>query len=362
VRHSDTVSRQGGDEFVLLLPFIGHPEDAALSAQKILAVLAESHHLRQHDLHTSASIGISVYPDDGQDAETLIKNADAAMYNAKENGRNTYSFFRQSMNDRAVRRQSTEASLRNALERQEFVLHYQPKINFQSGAIVGVEALIRWQHPERGLLAPAQFVSIAEDCGLILPIDRWVLREACQQARIWLQMGLSPITIAVNMSAAEFRAKDFLENIRTTLDDTGLEPRYLQLELTESILMRDPKSADTVLHALADMGVKLAIDDFGTGYSSLTYLKQFPIDILKIDQSFVRHMTSNSDDAIIVRTVISMGNSLKKLIIAEGVETQEQYELLRAQHCDEGQGFYFCPPQGSEALTSLLMVESSYLC
>ena len=362
VRHSDTVSRQGGDEFVLLLPFIGHPEDAALSAQKILAALAEPHHLRQHDLHTSASIGISVYPDDGQDAETLIKNADAAMYNAKENGRNTYSFFRQSMNDRAVRRQSTEASLRNALERQEFVLHYQPKINFQSGAIVGVEALIRWQHPERGLLAPAQFVSIAEDCGLILPIDRWVLREACHQARIWLQMGLPPITIAVNTSAPEFSAKDFLENIRTTLDDTGLEPRYLQLELTESILMRDPESANTVLHALADMGVTLAIDDFGTGYSSLSYLKQFPIDILKIDQSFVRHMTSNSEDAIIVSTVISMGNSLKKLIIAEGVETQEQYELLRAQQCDEGQGFYFCPPQGSEALTSLLMVESSFLC
>ena len=362
VRHSDTVSRQGGDEFVLLLPFIGHPEDAALSAQKILAALAEPHHLRQHDLHTSASIGISVYPDDGQDAETLIRNADAAMYNAKENGRNTYSFFRQSMNDRAVWRQSTEASLRNALERQEFVLHYQPKINFQSGAIVGVEALIRWQHPERGLLAPAQFVSIAEDCGLILSIDRWVLREACHQARIWLQMGLPPITIAVNTSAPEFSAKDFLENIRTTLDDTGLEPRYLQLELTESILMRDPESANTVLHALADMGVTLAIDDFGTGYSSLSYLKQFPIDILKIDQSFVRHMTSNSEDAIIVSTVISMGNSLKKLIIAEGVETQEQYELLRAQQCDEGQGFYFCPPQGSEALTSLLMVESSFLC
>jgi diguanylate cyclase (GGDEF)-like protein len=354
VRHSDTVSRQGGDEFVLLLPFIGHPEDAALSAQKMLTALAEPHRLRQHDLHASVSIGISVYPDDGQDTETLIKNADAAMYNAKENGRNTYSFFRQTMNDRAVKRQSTEASLRDALERQEFVLHYQPKFNFQSGAIVGVEALIRWQHPERGLLAPAQFVSIAEDCGLILPIGRWVLREACQQAQIWLQMGLPPITVAVNTSAPEFRARDFLENIRTTLDDTGLEPRYLQLELTESILMRDCKTADTVLHALADMGVKLAVDDFGTGYSSLSYLRQFPIDTLKIDQSFVRHMTSNSEDAIIVSTVISMGNSLKKLIIAEGVETQQQYEMLRAQHCDEGQGYYFCPPQESEALTSLL--------
>ncbi len=354
VRHSDTVSRQGGDEFVLLLTFIEHPEDAALSAQKMLAALAEPHHLRQHDLHASVSIGISVYPDDGQDAETLIKNADAAMYNAKENGRNTYRFFKQDMNDRAVWRQSTEASLRNALERQEFVLHYQPKINFQSGAIVGVEALIRWRHPQRGLLAPEQFVSIAEDCGLILPIGRWVLREACRQARVWLQMGLPPITVAVNTSALEFRAEDFLENIRTTLDDTGLEPRYLQIELTESILMRDSESANTVLHALADIGVKLAIDDFGTGYSSLSYLSQFSIDALKIDRSFVRHMTSNPEDAIIVSTVISMGNSLRKLIIAEGVETQEQYALLRAQHCDEGQGYYFSRPQESEALASLL--------
>jgi diguanylate cyclase (GGDEF)-like protein len=354
VRHSDTVSRQGGDEFVLLLPFIEHPEDAALSAQKLLATIAEPHHLRQHDLHASVSIGISVYPNDGQDAETLIMNADAAMYNAKEKGRNTYSFFRQDMNDRAVWRQSTEASLRNALERHEFVLHYQPKINFQSGAIVGVEALIRWRHPERGLLAPAQFVSIAEDCGLILSIGRWVLREACHQARVWLQMGLPPITIAVNTSALEFRANDFLEYIRETLDDTGLEPRYLQLELTESILMKDSKSANTVLHALAELGVKLAVDDFGTGYSSLSYLKQFPIDTLKIDQSFVRQMTSNPEDAIIVSTVISMGNSLKKHIIAEGVETQEQYALLRAQHCDEGQGNYFCCPQESEALAALL--------
>jgi EAL domain-containing protein (putative c-di-GMP-specific phosphodiesterase class I) len=258
------------------------------------------------------------------------------------------------MNDRAVSRQSTEASLRNALERQEFVLHYQPELNFQSGAIVGVEALIRWRHPEQGLLAPDQFVSIAEDCGLILPIGRWVLREACRQARAWLQMGLPPITVAVNMSALEFRAKDFLENICATLYDTGLEPRYLQIELTESILMRDSKSANIVLHALADIGVTLAVDDFGTGYSSLSYLKQFPVDTLKIDQSFVRQMTSNPDDAIIVSTVISMGNSLKKLIIAEGVETQGQYELLRAQQCDEGQGYYFSHPQEPEALASLL--------
>ncbi len=354
VRQSDTISRQGGDEFVLLLPFIEHSEDAALSAQKILTALAEPHHIDRHSLHISASIGISVYPDDGQDAETLIKNADAAMYHVKENGRYNYKFFKQEMNAQAVQRQATEASLRRSLEGQEFVLHYQPKINFHSGAIVGVEALIRWQHPERGLLLPAEFVPVAEDCGLILPIGRWVLREACLQAQSWLRAGLPPITVAVNTSALELLDNDFLENIRATLVATGLDPHYLQLELTESVLMRDAKSANSVLHALADMGVKLAVDDFGTGYSSLAYLKQFPIDALKIDQSFVSHVTSNPDDAIIVSTVISMGKSLKQRIIAEGVETPEQYEFLLAQQCDEGQGYYFCRPLEPEALATLL--------
>ncbi len=354
VRQSDTISRQGGDEFVLLLPFIEHPEDAALSAQKILTALADPHHIDRHDLHISVSIGISVYPNDGLNAETLLKNADAAMYHAKENGRNNYIFFKQDMNARAVRRQSTEASLRRALELREFVLHYQPKINFHSGTIVGVEALIRWRHPERGLLLPAQFVPIAEDCGLILPIGRWVLREACLQAQAWRQAGAPPITVAVNTSALEFHARDFLDNIRATLADTGLNPHYLQLEVTESVLMRDTESANAVLHALADMGVKLAVDDFGTGYSSLTYLRRFPIDTLKIDQSFVSHMTSNPDDAIIVSTVIGMGKSLKQTIIAEGVETPEQYAFLLAQHCDEGQGYYFCRPLESDVFANLI--------
>ncbi|MFC3109859.1 putative bifunctional diguanylate cyclase/phosphodiesterase [Undibacterium arcticum] len=354
VRHSDTISRQGGDEFVLLLSSIEHAEDAALSAQKILAALALPHRIDRHDLHIGVSIGISIYPDDGQDAETLIKSADTAMYYAKENGRNIYKFFEQDMNARAVQRQSIEASLRRALERQEFVLHYQPKINLQSGTIVGVEALIRWQHPERGLLAPAQFVSIAEDCGLILPLGRWVLREACLQARAWQLAGLAPITVAVNTSALEFRAKDFLENVRATLAATCLEPRYLELELTESVLMRDAQSTDSMLHALADMGVKLAVDDFGTGYSSLSYLRQFPIDTLKIDQSFVTQISSNPDDATIVSAVISMGKSLKKRVIAEGVETPEQYAFLLAQHCDEGQGDYFGRPMVAEAFATLL--------
>ncbi len=355
VRQSDTVSRQGGDEFVLLLPYIEHAEDAALSAQKMLTALALPHRIDRHDLHISVSIGISIYPDDGRDAETLIKSADTAMYHAKENGRNNYKFFEQDMNARAVQRQSIEASLRRALERQEFLLYYQPKINLHSGTIVGVEALIRWQHPKRGLLLPEQFVPIAEDCGLILPIGRWVLREACRQAQAWRQAGLPPIVVAVNTSALEFRAKDFFENIRATLTDTSLEPHCLELELTESILMRDAESTDSVLHALADLGVKLAIDDFGTGYSSLSYLRKFPIDTLKIDQSFVNQMTTNPDDATIVTAVIGMGKNLKQRVIAEGVETSEQYAFLLAQHCDEGQGYYFGRPVHAEEFAGLLV-------
>ncbi|MDO9217494.1 MAG: diguanylate cyclase, partial [Lacisediminimonas sp.] len=270
VRHSDTVSRQGGDEFVLLLSSVEHAEDAALSAQKMIDALALPHRIEGHDLHVSMSIGISVYPDDGQDADTLIKSADTAMYHAKENGRDNYQFFEDEMNVRAVNRQSIESSLRGALARQEFVLHYQPKVNLRNGAIVGVEALIRWQHPERGMQLPAQFIPIAEDCGLIVPIGRWALREACRQTRAWLDAGLLPVAVAVNTSALEFRAKDFIENIRATLEDTGLESRYLELELTESVLMSDGEVTNSELQALASLGVKLVIDDFGTGYSSLS--------------------------------------------------------------------------------------------
>ncbi len=354
VRHSDTISRQGGDEFVLLLSCIEHAEDAALSAQKMLASISQPHHVEGHDLNINVSIGISIYPDDGRDADTLIKSADTAMYHAKENGRNNYKFFEQCMNDRVVQRQSIETDLRYALERQEFVLHYQPKINLHSGAIVGVEALIRWQHPKLGQILPTQFVSIAEDCGLILPIGRWVLREACLQARIWQQADLPPITVAVNTSALEFRDKHFIKNIRATLKDTCLEPHHLELELTESVLMQDAESSDSVLHGLSDLGIKLAVDDFGTGYSSLSYLRQFPIDSLKIDQSFVNDMTCNADDATIVSAVISMGKSLNKQVIAEGVETPEQAAFLLALNCDEGQGYYFGRPVTAEALTALL--------
>ncbi len=353
-RHSDTVSRHGGDEFLLLLPYIEHAEDAALSAQKMLTALAAPHHIEGHDIHMSVSIGISIYPGDGQDAQTLIKCADIAMYYAKENGRNNFKFFEQDMNTRAVQRQTIESGLRRALVRQEFVLHYQPKIDLQSGAIVGAEALIRWQHPQRGLLPPAEFVPIAEDSGLIRPIGRWVLREACRQARSWLQAGLPPITIAVNTSTIELRAGDFLKNLRAILEETQIEARYLELELTESVIMRDAESTESLLQAIADLGVKLAIDDFGTGYSSLSYLSRFPIDTLKIDRSFVNRMSGNPDDANIVSAVISMGKSLRQQVLAEGVETPEQHDSLLALHCDEGQGYYYGRPVPAEALANLL--------
>ena len=354
VRGADTVSRQGGDEFVVLLSETEHPEDAAITARRMLQAVAEAHSIDQHDLHVTTSIGVSVYPDDGLDAETLIKNADTAMYQAKENGRQSYQFFKPVMNVRAVERQSIEESLRRALERKEFSLHYQPKVKLATGEITGAEALIRWTHPTRGAVSPANFIPVAEDCGLILPIGQWVLREACKQARIWLDAGLPLGSIAVNISSMEFRDDSFLENVFTTLSETGLDPKSLELELTESVLMKRAESAASVLKALRARGVQIAVDDFGTGYSSLSYLRKFPIDALKIDQSFVRQITSAPDDTTIVTAVISMGRSLKLRVVAEGVETQEELAFLQAHNCDEAQGYYFHRPVLPEQFAKLL--------
>ena len=354
VRSSDTVSRQGGDEFVVLLSEVHRPEDAAISALRILQAVAEAHPIDQHDLHVTASIGVSVYPDDGQDAETLIKNADTAMYQAKENGRQSYQFFKPAMNVRAVERQSIEENLRRALERQEFALHYQPKINLRTGEISGAEALLRWMHPVRGPVSPAQFIPVAEDCGLILPIGQWVLREACRQARAWADAGLPLATMAVNISSMEFREDNFIESVFTTLSETGLDPKSLELELTESVLMKRAESAASILETLRARGVHIAVDDFGTGYSSLSYLRKFPIDALKIDQSFVRQITSAPDDTTIVTAVISMGRSLKLRVVAEGVETQEELAFLQARLCDEAQGYYFSHPVPPQQFAKLL--------
>src|SRR6266446_1976748 len=354
VRSSDTVSRLGGDEFVILLSEIANPEDAATSAKKILLLLSAPHYIGGQDLHIDGSIGISVYPEDGEDAETIIKSADTAMYHAKESGRNNFQFFKADMNVKAVERQSVEGSLRRALERQEFLLHYQPKVNLDTGEITGVEALIRWQQPDRGLVLPSQFVPIAEDCGLIIQIGHWVLREACRQARAWQNAGLPPLPIAVNVSAVEFREKGFVEGVRAILSETGLEARYLELELTEGVLMEDAESTASVLQELKRMGVHLAVDDFGTGYSSLSYLRQFPIDILKIDQSFVHQITADPNVSSIVSAIIHMGKSLNHAVIAEGIETQEQRAYLQTQRCAEGQGFLFSRPLGAAQFAHLL--------
>lgn len=354
VRTSDTVSRQGGDEFVILLSEVRHAKDAAITAQKILAALRPPHCIDQHNLHLTVSIGISIYPDDGTDAETLMKHADFAMYHAKDRGRDNCQFFKPDMNARALKRQSLENSLRRALEREEFVLHYQPKVNLQTNTIVGVEALIRWHLPQRGLVPPAQFVPIAEECGLIVPIGRWVLLEACRQARAWQEAGLPPMGMAINISAVELRNKDFVAGVGAVLAETGLSPGDLELELTETFLMQDSHFTGTALHALKNLGVRLALDDFGTGFSSLSHLKRFPMDTLKIDQSFLRNLTTDPGDAGIVSAVISMGRSLGMRVVAEGVRTQEHLAFLQAHHCPEGQGYYFSPPVEAKEIIQLL--------
>lgn len=354
VRDSDTVSRIGGDEFVILVTQNQESQNATLTANKILKVLATPHKIDAQELHISTSIGISVYPSDGQDAETLIKNADTAMYHAKEKGRNNHQFFKSEMNVRAVERQVIEAHLRLALDRQEFVLHYQPKVNLVTGKISGSEALLRWIHPEWGEVQPDRFIPIAEDCGLIVPIGRWVIREACAQIKSWEDAGFNPLSVAVNVSSLEFTQKDFVEDVRTILKETGLPPYQLQLEITESVLMNDAEASKTILKQLKAIGIQLAVDDFGTGYSSLSYLSLFPIDILKIDKSFVQDISSIEENGFIVSAVIAMGNSLKKRVVAEGVGLANQLTFLKARQCEEGQGFLFSRPLTAENYAQLM--------
>ncbi len=354
VRSTDTVSRQGGDEFVVLLSEVERPEDAAIMARRLLSAVAEAHPIDRHDLHITTSIGVSLYPDDGLDAEALIKSADTAMYQAKENGRQSYQFFKPAMNVRAVERQFIEEGLRHALERREFKLHYQPKINLGTGKITGAEALLRWTHPVRGPISPAEFIPVAEDCGLIVPIGSWVLREACEQTRTWLDAGLSLGSIAVNASSLQFQQEDFAEVVFATAEEAGLDLRFLELELTESVLMKLTSSTIPTLDALRARGVRLALDDFGTHYSSLSYLRKFPLDALKIDQTFVRQITTVPPETAIVIAVIAMGRSLNLRVVAEGVETLEELDFLRSHDCDEAQGYYFSRPVPAEQFAKLL--------
>jgi diguanylate cyclase (GGDEF)-like protein len=353
VRKSDSVFRYGGDKFVVVLPDLVLPQQAIYVANKLLTTLRKPLCINGQNLNITASLGISTSPNDGENAHDLVAKAETAMHNAKENGRDDFQFYDPDINLRAREQQSIQAGLHTALQRQEFTLLYQPKLNLETGTITGVEALIRWQHPEWGAVSPAQFIPIAEYGGQIIPISRWVVREACRQTRAWRQAGLPPLIMAVNISAVEFRQPGFLASIRAVLQDTQLAPRLLELELTESALIQNVEFTVSILLALKDLGVRIAIDDFGTGYSSLSYLKQFPVDVLKIDQSFVKDIGKPDSDAI-VSAIISMGQSLRFKIIAEGIETREQLDLLQALRCEEGQGYYFSRAVTAEAFAALL--------
>ncbi|MDZ4073916.1 MAG: EAL domain-containing protein [Hylemonella sp.] len=354
VRDSDTISRQGGDEFVLILREQHGTESCLPVLSKIMELLQEPFFSDGNELSTSASIGVALYPQDGSDFDILRKKADMAMYRAKEAGRNTYRFFDEAMDEEAVEHLLMRSGLRRALERGEFVLHYQPQIELGSGRVIGVEALLRWQHPEFGLVHPARFVPVAEDSGLIVPIGDWVIREACRQAQAWQSAGLPAMMMAVNLSAVQFQRGSVEDTVVQALAGTGLEPSRLELELTESILIQDVEQVMATVRRLKQLGVRLAIDDFGTGYSSLSYLKRFDIDKLKIDQSFIRDLASDPDDAAIVRAIIQMAHSLDLLTIAEGVETPDLLQQLQSFGCDEAQGYHFARPMPAAEFESYM--------
>ena len=354
VRGSDSVFRYGSDEFVVILTDINHPQQTRSIAEKLLGVIRTPQMIAGHDVSVTASMGLSVYPDDGIEAIDLIKKAETAMRNVKDSGPDNFGFFIEAMNARAREQQSIESGIRQALQRNEFVLHYQPKIALQSGRIVGAEALVRWQKPGHGWVYPSDFIPVAEDSGLIVPLSKWVLAEACRQARQWQAAGLPPIRMSVNTSAIDFRQRHFVESIEQVLADTGLDPCLLELEITESVLMQNVDATMSALQRLKALGIKLAIDDFGTGYSSLSYLRRFPIDVLKIDQSFIRGLSSDSSDAALVGAIISLGKSLNLNVIAEGVETAAQLKYLMDHHCEEAQGFYFSEALPAPAFARLL--------
>ncbi len=354
IRDTDTLCRLGGDEFLIILANVIDPEIISSIAVKVQETLGATFRIQGHELTTSVSIGITVYPDDGRDFDILLKKADTALYKAKENGRNAYQFYTEQMNNEAVEYLKIRNGLRQALIHDEFLLHYQPQINLADGKVVGVEALIRWRHPELGVLQPSRFITIAEDSGLIVPIGDWALRQACKQAVEWRRIGLPPIIVAVNLSAVQFKRGDIEKSVLQALHESGHDPNYLELELTESILIQDTSRAMDTLTRLKEMGMKLSIDDFGTGYSSLSYLKRLNVDKLKIDQSFVRDMVNNKNDAAIVQAIIQMARSLGLQVIAEGVEDEQLVSMLFHQQCHEAQGYHFARPMAPGAFVDYM--------
>jgi diguanylate cyclase (GGDEF)-like protein/PAS domain S-box-containing protein len=354
LRESDTLARLGGDEFVLLLPDTEVAEDAVVVAEKCKCALSLPVMVAGHELRVTPSIGIALCPQDGETLDVLLRNADTAMYAAKDAGRNTFQFFTGDMNARIFARMLLESEMRQGLERGEFVLHYQPQVDVGRGRIIGVEALVRWQHPTQGLVYPGSFIAVAEETGLIVPLGDWVLRQACQQNAAWQAAGLPPIVVAINVSALQFRMKDFYASIMAGMMLAGLDARWLELELTESILIEDVDETLRMLDRLKGLGVSLSVDDFGTGYSSLSYLKRFPVDKLKVDQSFVRDLTDDADDRAIAASIIAMGHRLGLRVVAEGVETAEHLAILRDEHCDEYQGYFFSRPVPADEIEKLL--------
>ena len=344
VREQDTVARVGGDEFVIMLAGIQSASEAVAAAERLVDLIAAGFSIHDHSLNITCSVGISIFPESGMDGETLVKHADAAMYSAKQKGPNNVGFFTEDLNLQMVERLRLESGLRHAIDRNELYLVYQPQMDLATERIVGVEALLRWQHPELGMVPPDKFIGIAENCGLIVPIGEWVLRTACAQARKWQDEGLPAVPIAVNVSAVQFRQDGFRDLIKNVLHETGLPPQYLELELTESLLLTNADVMFSVLRELNEMGLNLAIDDFGTGYSSLSYLKQFPVKKLKIDRSFIRNVALNQSDAAITTAIIGMAKSLGLKVLAEGVENKAQMSFLREHRCDEIQGYYFSKP------------------
>jgi diguanylate cyclase (GGDEF)-like protein/PAS domain S-box-containing protein len=355
VRAADTVSRQGGDEFVVLLPALQVDDNVEVIANKILEAINAGHRINHRTLHISASIGISFFPTDASNVEDLIKHADTALYEAKVKGRNRYQFFRPTMNASVVERQTIEADLRNALRLDQFMLYYQPKVDLNTGQITGVEALLRWSHPREGVITPSRFIAIAEDSRLIIPIGNWVVQMACRQIRRWEKQGLKNICIAVNVSTIELSHTGYVNDVLSILQETGIADGTLQLELTESVLMSDLPSNRRILARLKSAGLSLALDDFGTGYSSLAYLTQLPFDVLKIDQSFIRHVDSRSDNAAVVAAILAMGTSLQHCVVAEGIEDVLELGFLQRSGCQEGQGYLFSRPLNETQMTTLLI-------
>jgi len=357
LRASDTVARLGGDEFVILLPELSEDKYVAITAQKVLSTIARPFNLQGHEFRVTASIGISVFPQDGLDEQTLKKNADIAMYQAKQQGKNNFQFYSEKLNTDSLERLTLELSLRHALERQEFQLHYQAKRDIRSGQITGMEALLRWDHPDLGIVAPMQFIPIAEETGLIVPIGKWVLKTACLQNVAWQQQGLPHLGMAVNLTARQFADENLLTDLAAILAETGMEASLLELEIAESLLMQDVKRALSVLTGLKHLRIRIAIDDFGIGYSSLSALKQFPLDSIKIDRSFICDVTSVSEDKALTEAIIAMGRTLSLTVVAQGVETKEQADFLRENACDEFQGFYFNRPVPADQFTMLLQAQ-----